>query len=324
MPSSLRLPPGRSDLPALPDAASSTTATEPAAVKARAPLAEGSDTPAEPAAPATPARHVVPPEFSPTPERPVRLRARPILDTIRVPDHQHAWAQVAYTPRGVIQIAVSDAAWIVPPSRAIWIPPDVEHSLQVNEPSYLRTLYVHRDFIPSGLDHCRVVEVSPLLRELIAAIDVPEDELDAPREQLLGGLILDELRRASPLPLEVPLPRDKRLLTLCNAMLADPARAWTLDQWARYAGASPRTIGRLFRQELNMSFVQWRQQVILAQAIPLASKGYPLARIARELGYRSQSAFSAMFKRTFGRTPSEFFATAPEATSAGTSARTDD
>ncbi|WP_244958167.1 MULTISPECIES: helix-turn-helix transcriptional regulator [Pandoraea] len=268
------------------------------------------------------AKHVVPEAFTPTRQRPVRLRARPLRDGIRVPDHRHAWAQVAYTPRGVIQIAVADAAWIVPPSRAIWIPPDVEHSLQVNEPSYLRTLYVHPAVIPAGLDHCRVVEVSPLLRELIAAIDVPEADLDAPREQLLGKLILDELRRASPLPLEVPLPRDKRLLTLCNAMLADPARAWTLDQWARYAGASPRTIGRLFRQELNMSFVQWRQQVVLAQAIPLASKGYPLARIARELGYRSQSAFSAMFKRTFGRTPSEFFATAPDATSVGTGEHT--
>ena len=276
------------------------------------------------AAPIDPGPHILPTAFTPTRERPVRLRARPLRDGIRVPDHQHAWAQVAYTPRGVIQIAVADAAWIVPPSRAIWIPPNVVHSLQVNEPSYLRTLYVHPDVIPAGLNHCRVVEVSPLLRELIAAIDVPEAALEAPREHLLGGLILDELRRASPLPLEVPLPRDKRLLTLCNAMLADPARAWTLDQWARHAGASPRTIGRLFRQELNMSFVQWRQQVVLAQAIPLASKGYPLARIARELGYRSQSAFSAMFKRTFGRTPSEFFAAVPDATTAETSARTDD
>lgn len=272
---------------------------------------------------AEPEPYVLPAGYMPTRERPVRLRARPLGDGIRVPDHQHAWAQVAYTPRGVIQIAVADAAWIVPPSRAIWIPPNVVHSLQVNEPSYLRTLYVHPEVIPTGLDHCRVVEVSPLLRELIAAIDVPDDALDTPREQRLGSLILDELRRASPLPLEVPLPRDKRLLTLCNAMLADPARAWTLDQWARYAGASPRTIGRLFRQELNMSFVQWRQQVVLVQAIPLASKGYPLARIARELGYRSQSAFSAMFKRTFGRTPRAFFATAPDTTSAGTGGRTD-
>ncbi|VVE71465.1 AraC family transcriptional regulator [Pandoraea captiosa] len=294
---------------------SPTASTSPAAV-----------TPPEPtlAAHNAPDSYVVPDAFTPTQARPVRLRARALRDGIRVPNHRHAWAQVAYTPRGVIQIAVADAAWIVPPSRAIWIPPDIEHSLLVNEPSYLRTLYVHPEVIPPGLDHCRVVEVSPLLRELIAAIDVPAADLDAPREHMLGGLILDELRRASPLPLEVPLPRDKRLLTLCNAMLADPARAWTLDQWARYAGASPRTIGRLFRQELNMSFVQWRQQAVLAQAIPLASKGYPLARIARELGYRSQSAFSAMFKRTFGRTPTDFFATVPDTTSAGTSGRIDD
>lgn len=254
-----------------------------------------------------PSAYLVPPEFAPTSRRPVRLRARSLKSGVEVPAHSHEWAQVAYTPRGVIRISVADATWIVPPSRAIWIPPNVPHRLAVMEDAYLRTLYVTEAAIPRPLDSCRVVEVSPLLRELIAAIDAPEPP-SPEREQLLGALILDELSHAAPLPLQVPLPKDKRLLNLCNAILADPARTWTLEQWARYAGASSRTIARLFQQELGINFVQWRQQALLAQAIPLAAKGYSLARIAHDLGYSSQSAFSAMFRRAVGESPSSFFA----------------
>jgi AraC-like DNA-binding protein len=71
-------------------------------------------------------------------------------------------------------------------------------------------------------------------------------------------------------------------------------------------GASTRTIARLFRQELGVSFSQWRQQAILARAIPLLSQGRPLSHVARELGYQSQSAFSAMFRRAFGKSPRAF------------------
>jgi AraC-like DNA-binding protein len=56
-----------------------------------------------------------------------------------------------------------------------------------------------------------------------------------------------------------------------------------------------------------MSFGQWRQQLRLAHAAPLIARGLPLSHVAEQLGYASQSAFSAMFKKTFGTSPSAFF-----------------
>jgi AraC-like DNA-binding protein len=93
---------------------------------------------------------------------------------------------------------------------------------------------------------------------------------------------------------------------LCEAVIADPANSDSLEQWAASVGASTRTIARLFRQELGVSFSQWRQQALLARAIPLLSQGRPLAHVAQELGYQSQSAFSAMFRRAFGKSPRAF------------------
>jgi AraC-like DNA-binding protein len=89
-------------------------------------------------------------------------------------------------------------------------------------------------------------------------------------------------------------------------VIADPTHGESLEQWASTVGASTRTIARLFRQELGVSFSQWRQQAILARAIPLLSQGRPLSHVAQELGYQSQSAFSAMFRRAFGASPRAF------------------
>ena len=90
---------------------------------------------------------------------------------VRIARHTHAWAQVAYTSRGVLRVAADGSTWMVPPSRAIWVPPNVTHEVVIVEDAYLRTLYIDESVVPPGLDACRVVEVSPLLREVAAALD---------------------------------------------------------------------------------------------------------------------------------------------------------
>ncbi|MDH6151105.1 MULTISPECIES: AraC family transcriptional regulator [Paraburkholderia] len=246
----------------------------------------------------------IPPEFAPNDMHPIRVRSRPMPAGWHIARHTHAWAQVAYASRGVLRVATTGTTWMVPPSRAIWLPPHVTHEVVAVEDAFLRTLYITESTVPAGLDTPRVVEVSNLLREVIAALDTPG--LSAAREQLLGALALDELTRSEPLPLSVPMPSEKRLRALCEAVIADPMHGESLEQWSSTVGASTRTIARLFRQELGVSFSQWRQQAILARAIPLLSQGRPLSHVAQELGYQSQSAFSAMFRRAFGASPRAF------------------
>ena len=123
----------------------------------------------------------------------------------------------------------------------------------------------------------------------------------------MSALILDELRRARAVRIGIELPADKRLRSLCVAVLDDPARHETLEQWAAETGASARTVARLFRSELGTTYVQWRQQVLLAKALTLAARGRPIGVIAGELGYASASAFSAMVTRTVGLPPARFF-----------------
>ena len=246
------------------------------------------------------------PAMAPTPQRPVRLIARDLAASELLAAHSHAWGQVTYALEGVVRVTVGNSSWIVPPLRAIWIPPQALHEVATLEKARLRALYVHADAAPFQRPECAVLAVSPLLRELIVALSQADE--DAPREALLAALILDELSRSATRPIRVALPGDKRLKTLCDTLIADPASTLTLYDWSLRVGASERTLARLFEQDLGLTFGQWRQQVRLAHAAPLIARGLPLSQVAAELGYASQSAFSAMFKKTFGQSPSTFFA----------------
>ena len=290
--------------------------------------------PAEPAAASTAGRaarpvrvlsyveSLTPHLFVPSRERPVRAKHRELRADTQVRPHSHPWAQVAISTTGVLRLTVPRGTYIVPPSRALWIPPGVEHAVTMVEDADLRTLYFYQ---PPGRcgpavaraqeepwRQCRVLDVSELLRAVVREMPTdPDDGAPPPpellhRERHLSALILDELRRASSVRLGVDLPRDKRLRHLCEAVIADPTRHETLADWARDTGASPRTVARLFRQELSSTFTQWRQQVILARAVALAAGRRPINQIAAELGYSSASAFSAMVRRAVGLAPGRF------------------
>lgn len=261
---------------------------------------------------------VEPQRYAPTATCPVRAKSRRLATDTHIEPHSHPWGQIAFSVTGVVRMTAARSTYIVPPSRAVWIPPRVEHVVNVLEEAELRTLYLHQDDTRCGPEspatagspwrECRVIEVSPLLRELVMHLPVtPGLRVPSEREHHLCALVLDELRRARPVPIGVGLPQDKRLRALCEAVLDDPTRWTTLDTCARSAGASPRTVARLFRSELGTTFLQWRQQVLLAKALTLAARKIPMALIASELGYASASAFTAMVRRSVGAPPSRFF-----------------
>ena len=257
-----------------------------------------------------------PSAFRPSRQRPVRVRARTLAADSHLEPHQHAWAQVAYCSTGIVQVTAEQHAgtgdevtFIVPPSRAVWIAPGARHAVHVLEHAQFRTLYIDASVTPTGWGRCRVLVVSPLLRELVHALDAPS-ALPKGREARLTALVIDEITHADIQALGVPLPHaqagDKRLRALCEAVLRAPSQRATLAEWAAEFGASERTMARLFREQLGTSYQQWRQQAVLAHALPMLARGMPVGHVAASSGYASDSAFTAMFKAAMGEPPSRF------------------
>jgi len=95
------------------------------------------------------------------------------------------------------------------------------------------------------------------------------------------------------------------LQRVVSVILDQPGTGRSLEDFARVAGASSRTLARLFRSETGVSFRQWRQQVRLTEALSALSTGASLAQAAQLAGYTTQPAFGVAFRAVFGMTPGQ-------------------
>lgn len=237
--------------------------------------------------------------------RPIAAMAKGFTDGHEIAPHHHTRDQLVYSLTGVMRVRTKTEAWIVPPDRAVYLPGQTEHAISMRGEVQMRTLYISRDAHDDLPPAPTVLEVSPLLRELVLAlIEEPVIYDERGRAGAVAFLILAEIAKAERLSLVIPMPRDPRLLRLCNALLENPASRLTLDNWVDTAGASSRTLARLFEAELGMSFSAWRQRVRFHNAMEAIVGGEPISRVAERNGYRSSSAFSAAFRKAMGQAPS--------------------
>jgi AraC-like DNA-binding protein/mannose-6-phosphate isomerase-like protein (cupin superfamily) len=239
--------------------------------------------------------------------RVVTAMARDEVHGVSVAPHHHERAQLLYATEGLMRVQTEAGVWILPPRRALWIPPGVVHHWHSLSKVTMRTIYVEANAAKALGDGCRVIEVSPLLRELILALLVEPIEYPIPgRGEHLAMLILSELAAAETVPMAIPWPRDRRLVAVCSAIMDDPGSSRNIEQWADEVGASARTLIRLFPRETGLHYRQWVQQVHLAEAFGRLAQGQAVGEIAAALGYASPSAFSAMFRRILGKTPQHY------------------
>ena len=222
------------------------------------------------------------------------------------PLHCHDHIQVLYASAGVMSLRTPEVSYVIPPQRAVWIPAELDHEVYCRGPVSLRTLYLKPDIDARG-NKCSAFEVSDFLRALIleAALLDHGDEGSGRSDRIIA-LLLEEIERMPDAPYQVRMPRDPRLLRVCEALLQDPSSARDIDDWAGEVGMGRRTLTRSFKSETGMGLAVWRQQVRLMEALSLLSQGMSITRTAYEVGYESASGFSAMFRRTFGQSPRQY------------------
>ncbi|HEX3952870.1 MAG TPA: helix-turn-helix transcriptional regulator [Stellaceae bacterium] len=229
--------------------------------------------------------------------------------------HTHLRAQLTWAVSGVMTVTAAQDTWVVPPQRALWIPAGTTHAIRMSGPVALRSLYIDATVAAAAGERCKVILMSGLLRELVLEmVEAPLDYEADGRIAKIAALILDEIRTRKAQDIHLPMPRDRRLREICDALLTQPGRSETLEDWSETARISSRTLARLFARDLGMRFTDWRQQARLAAALARLAQGEDIATVARGLGYGSPSAFTAMFRKTLGQAPRDYFAAAAPAT----------
>jgi AraC-like DNA-binding protein/quercetin dioxygenase-like cupin family protein len=238
---------------------------------------------------------------------PVRGLAVTYRDGHRLDRHTHPWAQLVFAARGTMRVATPTAAWLAPPTRAIWVPGGTPHEIEMRGAVAMRTLYLAPADPDPRLAQCRAIEVAPLLRELILHIvRLGMLQVGDPAHERLEALLVDLLAAAETAPLELPLPGDPRARAFADRLLAEPGCDAAFADLARGSGASLRTLQRLFLAETGLSLDAWRGRARMQQAVVALSNGAPVTEAALDAGYQSPSAFIAAFRRAFGVTPARW------------------
>jgi AraC-like DNA-binding protein len=221
--------------------------------------------------------------------------------------HSHPEDQLLFAAEGVMTVDTNHGVWVVPPLRAVWIPAETIHGVTMSGQVSMRTLYLLPGLCKSLPRRCLVINISPLLTELILhACTFPKLQKRLASERHIIDLIVDQLKEVESIPVQLPHPIDPRAKKLVEKLSANPSNQCSLESLCNECGASKRTMQRVFAEEAGMSFSKWRQRLRLISAMRLLAAGESVTAAALEAGYSSTSAFIAMFRKQLGMTPTRY------------------
>ena len=221
--------------------------------------------------------------------------------------HAHRRAQLIHASEGVLTVRTEHGLWVVPPQRAVWVPPKVVHQVGSRKSFHLCTLYVEPDAAQLPQECC-VVAVDRLVGELLmAASEFGSDYPEQGPQARLMQVILDRLPGLEVAPLNLPQPQHPRIRHIAKVLDDDPADERTLEALAKDAGVAGRTAARLFQKDTGLSFGKWRQQLRLLKALESLGAGASVMQAALDVGYNDVSSFIAVFRDAFGETPARYF-----------------
>lgn len=219
-----------------------------------------------------------------------------------------------YAARGVLAVHGERGTAVVPANRVAWTPAGSTHQHRAHGDTDMRIVFLAPSRARLVPDRPAVFLASGLAREVLLALTGPRNydtEADAPHHthytpaarSRLHRVLVDELREAPEQPLHLPEPRDDRLRAVSRLLYENPADNATLAELGRATGASTRTLSRLIRDELGMTFYEWRTQLRVYHALVLLADGHDTTRTAYACGWANPSSFIAAFTNIIGTTP---------------------
>lgn len=227
---------------------------------------------------------------------------------VACPWHHHDFHQLQYAFEGSITLEDASGRHLLSRNLAGWIPAGVTHRDSMHKVRSL-SLLISTTLVKRAGHRVRIVRAPPLMRAM----------LDEAHRWPIGGA-LDDIGRAffvafgklceewiaDEAPFTLPTTPDERLTAAINYSRAHLADA-TMQGACAAARLSERSLRRRFRALLGMGWDEYRRRArLMAAAALLADGDQPIVRIAMDVGFESQSAFTAAFGQLMGETPRQF------------------
>jgi len=225
------------------------------------------------------------------------------------PPHHHIEGQLLFATRGVMLVETEGQRWVIPPQRALWIPPFQIHSYSLLSQTDLRAVYFSRSLIAECTNFTKsnqvhVITATELVKELIAGLF--SEQYRGPIQRKMALLLMEILSEATPLSAELPMPNDERLFCAARELLVSHRWEASLSELAFIASVSERTFSRLFIKDTGFSFRTWKQRARICASLDLLANGVPIKQVAYQLGFSCPAAFTAAFRAILDSTPRDF------------------
>lgn len=222
-----------------------------------------------------------------------------------------------YAAKGTMRLEADGRSWTLPPARAALIAAGAPITLSIATTITCCSAL----FSPQAYDApeatLRVLDMSPLARELILACRSygPEAEVLPPDGRQLFDTLHMLATRAAEAPNDMWMPVGTSEVVRKAQALTEDAIEETLSfkDIAAAVGLTERTLARRFQEEIGMPWRDFLRRLRMIRAVEgLSDPTRQVTQVAMDVGYRSSSAFNAAFLEFTGQTPSTFRASIPK------------
>lgn len=240
------------------------------------------------------------------------------IDRIDSKEYRHPKARLLYAEGGIIHLFSADRHWYIPARFYMWIPANTTYHLE-SRSSHIQLYSFYFKVKPYDSPYYnepKAYLTNDLLREMLIATKnwqgIINKTSNYGKYSFLRAIkaILPELSTSSiSFPLQHPYPQDEKLRTIAQFLNEHISESYTLAHISARFGMSSRTLSRLFKEKVGMSYVRFLRAIRMAKALELmAYDKYSILEIALMVGYHELSSFSNIFYRVTGIRPSEYMA----------------
>ncbi|GAA5087834.1 helix-turn-helix transcriptional regulator [Chryseobacterium ginsengisoli] len=215
-------------------------------------------------------------------------------------EHSHHRSQLTFVEEGYQYFHIDQKIYLVPQNHIIWIPSGKLHKITSEAQTVNLMVFLFKSvFKDDFYRDLQVFAVSAVLKEMLLyaskwSQSVTEDE----EQDIFFKAILKSLPNFCKESnfLEIPVPKDERLIPVCHYINVNFKYNLDIDSLAEKGKMSVRSLQRIFKNETGITLQKYHQLIRILKSIELIdTKQYTLSQIAYLVGYQSLSAFTSSY-----------------------------
>ncbi|WP_398454504.1 AraC family transcriptional regulator [Sphingobacterium thalpophilum] len=238
------------------------------------------------------------------------------VDRIDSRQFRHRKARLLYAEGGIIHIFTAEKHWYLPGRFYMWIPSDTVYHLESSSSHiHLYSFYFKTDaheasvlakpgiFLSNDLMH----EMFLFARDWTGGIHAQNDYAKYCLLRAMKAIIPEMSSPIDAFPMQHPYPKSEKLRSIARYLNANIDKSFTIEQVAARFGMSSRSLSRLFKEDMGISYIRFLRAIRISKALELMSENsYSIFEIAFRVGYNELSSFSNIFTRVTGIRPSVY------------------